>query len=302
MSKKRHYDILPDFRHYTWIHLPMNRFVLRLAAAFMPMIQPWHKLYRKELTRKMIKFNGFKAKLIQPASDDSPKAVMLYIHGGGFALKAAAYHKELAQHYAARTGCTVLFPDYSLTPGNRYPVQLDECISAYMWLSTQYPETKIIVGGDSAGGCIAAAMTLACKRDGLRIPDALMLVYPVLDARMQTESMKEYTDTPMWNSRCNRKMWEYYADSEQYEDPYVSPACADDLTFFPRTYVETTQYDCLHDEGIIFAQRLQEQGVAVEVNETKGTMHGYDIAQKSPYVKEQVERRIAFLASVIEGA
>ncbi|MCD8286003.1 MAG: alpha/beta hydrolase [Clostridia bacterium] len=298
MSKKRHYDILPDFKHYTWINLPVNRLVLKLAAVFMPMVQPWHKLYRKELMRRTVKFGGFKAKLFQPVSDESPEAAMLYIHGGGFALKAATYHKNLAQHYAAQAGCAVLFPDYKLTPKYRYPTQLEECLSAYKWLLTQYPEAKIIVGGDSAGGCLAAAMTLACRRDGLRLPDALMLVYPVLDASMQTDSMKEYTDTPLWNSFSNGKMWAYYAASDKLRDPYVSPACAEDISFFPQTYVETTQFDCLHDEGIIFAQRLQEQGVSVEINETNGTMHGYDIAQKSPYVKEQVARRIAFLKAV----
>ncbi|MCD8307486.1 MAG: alpha/beta hydrolase [Clostridia bacterium] len=300
MSKKRHYDILPDFRHYAWINLPMNRFALWMAGLVMPVIQPWHKLYKKELARSTVKFGGFKARLLLPVSEEHSKAAMLYIHGGGFALKAAAYHKDLAQHYAAQAGCAVLFPDYKLTPKHRYPTQLDECLSAYKWLLTQYPDSEIIIGGDSAGGCLAAALVIACRRGGLRLPDGLMLVYPVLDASMQTESMKVYTDTPLWNSVSNGKMWAYYADPEQYADPYVSPDCAEDISFFPRTYVETTQYDCLHDEGLVFAQRLKEQGVSVEVNETKGTMHGYDIAQKSPYVKEQVAKRISFLKGVIE--
>ncbi len=301
MSKKKHYDILPDFKNYLWINLPVNRFVLGLAAAFMPIVQPGHKLYKKELVREKIRLDGFKAKLIKPVSEEPPKAAMLYVHGGGFALKAATYHKDLAQHYAAQAGCAVLFPDYKLTPKYKYPTQLDECLSAYKWLVKQYPEAKVIIGGDSAGGCLAAAMTLACKRDGLRIPDALMLVYPALDASMQTESMKEFTDTPMWNSVSNRKMWPFYADPEEFADPYVSPACAEDVSFFPRTYIETTQYDCLRDEGLIFAERLKGQGVSVELNETKGTMHGYDIAQKSPYVKEQVAKRISFLNDVLKG-
>ncbi len=266
----------------------------------MPVVQPWHKLYKGQLQRSTVKFKGFKAKLVQPVSEEPPRAAMLYIHGGGFALKAATYHKDLAQHYAMQAGCAVLFPDYKLAPKHKYPTQMDECLSAYKWLLTQYPEAKIIIGGDSAGGCLATAMTLACRREGLRLPDALMLVYPALDASMQTDSMKEYTDTPLWNSVSNRKMWPYYADPDEFQDPYVSPGCAEDISFFPQTYVETTQYDCLHDEGVIFAERLKEQGVCVEVNETKGTMHGYDIAQKSPYVKEQVAKRISFLKGVID--
>ena len=112
---------------------------------------------------------------------------------------------------------------------------------------------------------------------------------------LQAESMRRFTNTPLWNSPLNRRMLALYARPEQWRDSLLSPLEADDLSFMPPTYVETCEFDCLHDEGIALAQRLTEAGVAVTLNETRGTMHGYDIAEHSPYVMKQVEKRIRFL-------
>lgn len=81
-----------------------------------------------------------------------------------------------------------------------------------------------------------------------------MLIYPVLDQRMETLSMKEFTDTPIWNSKLNQKMWKFLLGNQKI----VSPSEEKDVSFFPPTYLETADYDCLHDEGALFAQRLEE--------------------------------------------
>lgn len=148
---------------------------------------------------------------------------------------------------------------------------------------------RIAVGGDSAGGYLAAEVALQAQRQGVRKPCFAMLVYPVLDSRMNTASMKAFIDTPMWNARLNKKMWDYC------RSPALSPSEEADVSGFPPAYIETAQFDCLHDEGAIFVARLKEQGVEVEYNSTAATMHGFDIAKNSPVTKEAIKRRIAAL-------
>ncbi|MCD7982036.1 MAG: alpha/beta hydrolase [Clostridiales bacterium] len=213
-------------------------------------------------------------------------------------MKAAAYHKNLAQRYAMEAGCAVLFPDYRLTPKNPFPAQIQDCVQAYRWLLKKYHPKKIAVGGDSAGAALAAGVALYTLKKGLRVPDAAMLIYPMLDSRMSTESMKKYTDTPLWNSVLNREAWMLYAGEKNLHNPLASPMEAKDLRGFPQTYLETAEYDCLHDEGITFAHRLEKSGVLVDLNETQRTIHGYDIAEDSGYVKAQVCRRISYLNEI----
>ncbi len=292
------YDLLPEFKKYALIRPPMKYPVLLKAAnALMPFIQSGRDLYPEELAHKKVRFSKCTADLYLP-DGSKPESVMLYCHGGGFVMRAAAYHKNQAQQYAKKANCAVLFPDYRLAPDYTFPAQVADCFNAYQWLLKQFSPRKIIVGGDSAGGALAAAVLILAKKKNLRLPDGLMLVYPVLDSRIETESMRKYTDTPMWNSRLNWEMWQYYVGKEKRHHPLASPMEARCLDYFPPTYIETAQFDCLHDEGIAFAKRLKREGVKVELNETQHTMHGYDIAEHSDYVKKQVARRIQFLKSL----
>lgn len=127
-------------------------------------------------------------------------------------------------------------------------------------------------------------------------PCAQLLVYPVIDHRMQSASMRRFTDTPMWNSLLSRKMWQFYLPSLPAEHPeHASLLLAPSLHDLPPAYVESAQFDCLHDEGIAYAQALRAAGVAVTLHETKGTMHGYDIVPNSSITQDSIQKRIAFL-------
>ena len=117
-----------------------------------------------------------------------------------------------------------------------------------------------------------------------------MLVYPVIDPKMQSDSMKKFTDTPMWNSKLNEKMWRIYSKGQKVFNPLQA-----DLSDFPETYIETAQFDCLHDEGVNFADRLSKSGAKCELNETKGTMHGFDIKLQSSTTQSAIDKRIEFL-------
>lgn len=291
------YPIRKEFQKFSAVRMPVNPVVLKLANAMMPLVQKGKRL-DGALEKRTVGLSHCKAELIAPQNAEN-KSLLIYYHGGAFMMKAAASHKNLAQTYAKEVGCAVLFADYRRAPEYKFPLPVEDCFEAYRW-ALEKGFSEILVGGDSAGGKLALAVLQKAYRAGLPMPKGLLLVYPVADSRMQTESMKKFIDTPLWNSVLNEKMYRGYASEGERHDPLLSPMEAEDLSFLPPTYLETAEYDCLHDEGVALANRLEKEGVAVTRNDTAGTIHGYDIAEKSAYVQEQVKKRIEFLKNILK--
>lgn len=155
---------------------------------------------------------------------------------------------------------------------------------------------NIIIGGDSAGGNLATAVTLMARDRNLPLPTALLLIYPATDRRMLTESMKKYTDTPVWDARLSKMMWKAYLGEQTLEHiEYASPIEAASLTKFPPTYIEAAEYDCLRDEGILLYKRLVEENIHAELHEIKNACHGFETAIDSCIMKECMECRINWL-------
>ena len=127
------------------------------------------------------------------------------------------------------------------------------------------------------------------------MPCLQLLVYPVTGAQTETESMMRFTETPQWNSKNNERMWLYYCGDDRELRRSASPMCSSLPPAIPETYIEVTQYDCLHDEGLMYAEMLKHAGADVEINETQGTYHGYDAALEAEIVKQNISRRTAFL-------
>ena len=111
---------------------------------------------------------------------------------------------------------------------------------------------------------------------------------------MNTESMKKFTDTPVWNSILNKKMWDLYLGDNE---TYISPGEMEDVSFMPKTYIETAEFDCLHDEAIEFAEKLKKENIDVIINETKGTIHGFDM-RNGETTKKIVNERMEFIKRV----
>lgn len=239
--------------------------------------------------------------IFEPYGIEEPAACLVYYHGGGFFFGAAGYHYKLAKLYALGTPCKVIFVQYRLAPENPHPTPVEDCYAALKWTfenvgKLNVDKTKIAVGGDSAGGALAASVCQMARDRGTDMPIFQLLVYPVTDYRMKTESCRKYTDTPMWNTKLSVKMWKGYVRDEGTHDIiYASPMNSKNFDNLTSAYLETAEFDCLHDEGIAYANALQSAGVAVEINETKGTMHGFDIAQKALTTKNAVARRIKYM-------
>lgn len=222
-----------------------------------------------------------KSYLITPNKLTS-NAIILYLHGGGFCFKGSESHAEICVKYANEVGCKLLFVEYRLAHNTPYPTPEDDCILMYKYLiynakTLGVSAEKIIVAGDSAGGNLALGVFYNAVNEKITKPHALMLVYPVVDNLMQTESMKNFTDTPMWNAVLNEAMWKVYLPTDSAKDLFKKNHVEANLyTEFPSTYIESAEFDCLRDEALELAKKLKTAGINLTINETKGTMHGYD--------------------------
>lgn len=227
---------------------------------------------------------------------------LVYYHGGGFFFEGAGYHYKNAKQYILGTPCKVIFVQYRLAPKNPFPVPTEDSYNAILWTYENagrlgISREKIAVGGDSAGGCLAAAVTQMSRdrKAGIKIKFQL-LIYPFVDMSLNSESNRKYTDTPMWNSTLSRKMaGGFFKENDGKIHVYASPT-EGNTKDLPPAYIETAEFDCLHDDGINYAKKLRESGIPVVLNETKGTMHGFDIAQKAPTTKTAICSRIKYMS------
>ena len=217
-------------------------------------------------------------------------------------LPAAGYHYKNAMRYAKEVACKVLFVNYRLAPGYQHPVFFEDCYSAMCWTYDNADTlgidiSRIGIGGDSAGATLAVGVCMMAKDREHPVKFLFqMLAYPYLDARGNSESNKKYTDTPMWNSSLSDRIGPMTkVDKNDPSYVYYSPIEAESFKGLPSAYIETAEFDCLHDDGISYAQKLREAGIEVLLNETKGTMHGFDIVQKAPTTKKAIDTRTKFM-------
>ncbi|MBE5764185.1 MAG: alpha/beta hydrolase [Clostridiales bacterium] len=299
------YLIKKEFFPFSHFKPPISEGFLKMAVPFM---KPPKLIYKdKEVitTRQEVNsFDGAKIEcfLMSPKKVGDNAPCLIYIHGGGFVLPAAGYHYKNAINYAKRVGCKVWFINYRLAPRYSHPTFYEDCYFATCYLHAHAKEfgvdvNKIGIGGDSAGSTLSVGVMMMVKEREFPIKFLFqMLPYPFLDMRGVSESNKKYVDTPMWNSKLSKKITPMVKlDKSNANYLYFSPIEAKDFGYLPPAYVETAEFDCLHDDGIIYAQLLQNAGVRVTLNETQGTMHGFDIKQKAPTTLKALQSRIAFM-------
>lgn len=245
-----------------------------------------------------------KITLFQPEHPEGKLPCLLYFHGGGFMFGESPSHFRKVCEYAAGVPCKVVFVQYRLALKYPFPKGIEDCYSSLLWTYENaellgIDKTRIAVGGDSAGGCLAAGTALMARdRKGPNICFQ-MLIYPVLDMEQDSESIQRFTDTPLWNSQLNSQMWRIYLRNGDFSMiEYASPLKADSFYNLPDAYIETAEFDCLRDEGKSYAQRLRENGVKVRLEETKGTIHAYDEIKRSLITKTAMTKRIEALKNI----
>lgn len=300
---KRKYDIDESLQPWSSFVPPFNPTAFHLARRIAGI---WRDV-REDEGMKVIKLNipkdgggAIRAILYAPRLARQACSAVLLLHGGGFCYPAAPQHYRLAKELVRSLDAAVLLVDYSLGPEAIYPEPENECVQAFDWLVSEAetlnidPE-RIAVLGDSAGGYLALELVDRLRRADVK-PCFSMLLYPVVSAAMDTSSMLEFDDTPMWNSDLNARMWQYHLGGRVIETIGQRPS----LVGFPLAYIEVCQFDCLHDEGVKLAETLRESRVPVAMIDIPRAMHGFDIRGKSPLVKEAMARRIAALRSAFD--
>lgn len=224
---------------------------------------------------------------------------LVYYHGGGFFIEAAQVHKKMMFEYAEKANCIIVFPHYRVSLNNPFPTSLEDCYAALKWTNDNVAKlgidkNRIAIGGDSAGGNLAAcAAQMALDRQEIKLSFQL-LIYPVCDHSLSTPSMQAFQDTPLWNAPSSKLMWDVYLEGKDRKNLplYISCLQRADLKGLPPAYIETAEFDCLRDEALLYSQKLIEAGIEIELNETKGTIHAYDIMRNSEITEASINRRV----------
>jgi acetyl esterase/lipase len=240
--------------------------------------------------------NEVPVRVYSPARDGAPVPALLYIHGGGFVVGDLDTEHAGAAAIAAGLGIVVVSVDYRLAPEHPFPAPLEDCYSALRWLADEagtlgVDGQRVAVLGQSAGGGLAAGLALLARDRGGPALCFQLLAIPELDDRLDTPSMVAFTDTPMWNRPSAERSWRYYLGDAAggATSPYAAPARADDLVGLPPAYVSTCEYDPLRDEGMVYALRLLQAGVSVELHQFAGTFHGSTLVPSAVSRRQQAE-------------
>ena len=190
-------------------------------------------------------------------------------------------HLNLIKRLARHTKSAVIFPEYTHSPEAVYPEAINQIYSVLKYIYNNPTEfnidnSKIAIAGDSAGGNMAAAITLKSKNENGPDIKFQLLLYPVTDAKMKSDSYKEFENGPWLTKKSMEYFWKAYLNNKkQEEDIYVSPVYAeiDDLRGLPPALIITNENDVLRDEGEEYGRKLTEAGVSVMNVRINGTIH-----------------------------
>lgn len=219
-------------------------------------------------------------RVYRPDLKESPP-VLVYFHGGGWVLGSLETHDAICRALANSAECVVVAVDYRLAPEHPFPQGLQDCQAVVRWVRDCSAELdvdgeRVAVGGDSAGGNLAAAVA-NCNRDENAKPLChQLLIYPVIDAEQATDSYRENADGYLLTALGMKMFWELYlGDDSPTDSALASPARVVDLSGLPPATVITAQYDPLRDEGEIYAERLKAAGNQVALRRWDGVFHGF---------------------------
>ncbi len=221
-----------------------------------------------------------------PAPAPLPGPAVLWIHGGGYVggIPEGMSSVTWIRRLVAASGAVVVAPEYRLAGEAPYPAAFDDCYLALRWLAANAAalgssQDQLVVGGESAGGGLAAAVTLAARDRGDVAVAFSMPLYPMLDDRCETASMLE-SNAPAWDERVNRIAWRVYLGDLAGTDavpPYAAPARATDLAGLPPTLTFVGTLDPFRDEVAAYVEALRAAGVQAAFETFERAYHGFDV-------------------------
>ncbi|HJN93312.1 MAG TPA: alpha/beta hydrolase [Dehalococcoidia bacterium] len=243
-------------------------------------------------------------RVYRPAGPDGPRPCIIYMHGGGFRLGDLDSSDSNAWGFAAGTGAVVVSVDYRLTPEHPYPAAFNDCYGVLDWIAQHPTELELAAGrialaGDSAGGCLGAALCLAARDRGGPAIVAQALIYPVTELAEEHPSYTENEHAPGLTTELMRIYRDLYLpDDRDSTDPYARPAQATDYSALPPAWIHSAAIDPIRDDGRTYAAKLARAGNWVTYREARGMIHGFMRARfQSADARAEFDAIIAFLST-----
>jgi acetyl esterase len=250
-----------------------------------------------------------RARSYAPVAAVGPLPSLIYFHGGGFVVGSLESHDGLCRLFSAEGGFKVIAVDYRLAPEHPWPAAVDDAWAATQWIeenaaSLGVDAGRVAVGGDSAGGMLAAIVTqLARDKGGLKIAYQLLL-FPNTQMGGETSSMSEFAVGYFLERRAIEYFMSLYLPSgTDRNSPRVSPLRAKNFSGLPPAYVMLGGYDPLHDEGLAYADKLRAAGGKVTVADYADMVHGFIYLQTVlPQAREAVAEAAKAVKKALEAA
>lgn len=219
-----------------------------------------------------------------PTAGELPGSAALYLHGGGMIYslaETAPMYDSAVRGYVAASGVPMLTVDYRVAPEHPDPIPVEDCYAALGWLAEHAVElgadpARLAVAGDSAGGGLAAGVSLLARDRGGPTPALQMLIYPMLDDRTITPDPALPQEFLTWTYEDNVTGWDALRGDRNGLSVYGAPARAEDLSGLPPTYLDTGDLDIFRDEDVAYAARLSAAGVPTELHVHPGCPHAFE--------------------------
>ena len=214
-------------------------------------------------------------------SGTGPRGVLVYFHGGGWVIGDLETVDRPCRTLANELDAVVVSVDFRRAPEHRHPAAFDDCWAATRWVAEHAGElgadpARLVVGGDSAGGHLAAAISLAARDRGGPAIAAQLLIYPVTDFAFTTGSYADNGEGYLLQRATMQWFWAHYLGAQDPgKDATAFPARAESFVGLPPAFVATAEYDPLRDEGEAYAHALRDAGVEVTARRYDGMVHGF---------------------------
>ncbi|MDT9594778.1 alpha/beta hydrolase fold domain-containing protein [Nocardioides zeae] len=258
--------------------VPQGRRVLTAQARLAGGVQPIGEVQSCRVAGRAARLYVPRGRLVRDGSAGDP--LLVFLHGGGFVYGGLDSHDALCRFLAERAGVRVLSVTYRLAPEHPFPAAYEDVLAAYRWVCANAgwlgaDPSRLAVGGDSAGGNLAAVTALAAAREGLPLAYQL-LIYPATDLTRSARSHRLFGDGLYLTTQfMDRVEAAYLPDASRQTDPAASPAYADVPADLAPAYVATAGFDPLRDEGEAYARALADAGVPVTARRFDGLIHGF---------------------------
>lgn len=286
MPSLEHPEIAPVLRRLLWLASFWPRLdsfaplMHRRLVSFLTRVTSPRAAFQVDETTQKIGPDGLLVRIFHPRGHDGLLPALLYLHGGGWTSGSSADFRPFTAMLAEESRCVVYSLDYRLAPEHPFPHALGDVATAWTWLLSHHSgagSVPIIIGGDSAGGNLAAVFCRRLRDQGVAQPHGQFLLYPVTSSKQDTPSYQRYAQGLV----LTRPMMDYFfghylghaPDAAGSAD--VSPLHAADLSGLPPAFLGLAASDVLLDEGLAYAQAMRQANVAVEVQVYPDMIHGF---------------------------